>query len=38
FTLCVDKIQSDPFAPPSRFHVVVPGATAAFPPESRSTK
>ena len=34
FTLYVDKIQSDPFAPPSRCHLRVPMATAGFPPDT----
>lgn len=38
FMLCVDKIQADPFAAPSRFHVVVPGPVAGFPAEAFSTK
>ncbi|CAN0525809.1 unnamed protein product, partial [Laminaria digitata] len=38
FTLCVDKIQADPFAAPSRFHVVLPGNVGGFPAESFSTK
>lgn len=38
FMLSVDKIQADPFAAPSRFHVVVPGAVAGFPAEAFSTK
>lgn len=38
FMLCVDKIQADPFAAPSRLHVVVPGRVAGFPAESFSTK
>ncbi|CAM9766723.1 unnamed protein product [Scytosiphon promiscuus] len=38
FVLGVDKIQADPFAAPSRFHVVVPGAVAGFPAEAFSTK
>jgi hypothetical protein len=31
FTLHVDKIQADPFAPPSRCHVRVPASLARFP-------
>ncbi|KAJ1465513.1 hypothetical protein T484DRAFT_1864544 [Baffinella frigidus] len=31
-TLFVDKIQSDPFAPPSRCHLRVPQSVARFPP------
>ncbi|CAM9451819.1 unnamed protein product, partial [Ectocarpus sp. 12 AP-2014] len=38
FMLCVDKIQADPFAAPSRLHVVVPGKVAGFPAEAFSTK
>ncbi|CAM9223865.1 unnamed protein product [Pylaiella littoralis] len=38
FMLCVDKIQADPFAAPSRLHVVVPGPVAGFPAEAFSTK
>lgn len=38
FMLCVDKIQADPFAAPSRLHVVVPGRVAGFPAEAFSTK
>jgi hypothetical protein len=30
-TLFVDKIQADPFAPPSRCHLRVPAAVARFP-------
>ena len=33
FTLICDKVQSDPFAPPSRFRVRVPRAVADFPPD-----
>ena len=36
FTLYVDKIQSDPFAPPSRCHLRVPMSTARFPPDTFS--
>jgi hypothetical protein len=36
FTLFIDKIQSDPFAPPSRCHLRVPMSTARFPPDSYS--
>lgn len=36
FTLNVDKIQSDPFAPPSRCHLRVPMTTARFPPDTFS--
>jgi hypothetical protein len=36
FTLFVDKIQSDPFAPPSRCHLRVPMTTAKFPPDTFS--
>lgn len=37
FRLSVDRCQSDPFAPPTRMHVVLSGAVAGFPPESYST-
>jgi len=37
FRLSVDRAQSDPFAPPTRMHVVVAGDVANFPPESYST-
>jgi len=32
FSLYIDKIQADPFAPPSRCHVRVPQGVARFPP------
>ncbi len=32
FSITCDKVQSDPFAPPSRFRVSVPLAVADFPP------
>ncbi|PSR15813.1 ATPase [filamentous cyanobacterium CCP3] len=31
FTLCIDHVQGDPFAAPSRVRVVVPQAVAGFP-------
>ena len=34
FTLVCDKVQSDPFAPPSRFRVKVAREAAGFPPDS----
>ena len=34
FTVFIDKIQSDPFAPPSRCHLRVPMGTARFPPDT----
>ena len=34
FTLVIDHVQSDPFAPPSRLRALVPGRVAAFPPET----
>ena len=34
FTLTCDKVQSDPFAPPSRFRVRVARAASNFPPDS----
>ncbi|HZU05404.1 MAG TPA: ABC-ATPase domain-containing protein [Chloroflexota bacterium] len=37
FTLVIDHVQSDPFAPPSRLRALVPGRVAAFPPETYST-
>eukprot|EP00624_Nannochloropsis_granulata_P005967 evm.model.NODE_42480_length_25745_cov_44.081219.3 len=37
FRLSVDRCQSDPFAPPTRMHVVLSGGVAGFPPESYST-
>ncbi len=33
FTLSIDHIQRDPFAPPSRFKAIVPQGVARFPPE-----
>jgi predicted ABC-class ATPase len=33
YTLIVDHVQADPFAPPSRVRVVVPKKIAGFPPE-----
>ena len=38
FTLVVDRAQSDPYAPPSRMHVVVPAAVAGLPADLYSTK
>ena len=38
FTLTVDRVQSDPFAPPSKMHVNVPAASARMPPDSHATK
>ena len=35
FTLCIDKVQSDPFAPPSNFRVVIANS---FPEELYSNK
>lgn len=32
YTLCVDWVQGDPFASPSRCRVLVPAAAAALPP------
>ena len=31
YVLCVDHVQSDPFAPPSRFHLELPSATTGLP-------
>jgi predicted ABC-class ATPase len=31
FTLCIDHVQGDPFAAPSRVHIEVDGQTAGFP-------
>ena len=33
FTLAIDSVQSDPFAPPSRLRVLIPPAVAALPEE-----
>lgn len=33
FTFCIDRVQSDPFAPPSACRVLVPLETADIPPE-----
>lgn len=33
FTFCIDRVQSDPFAPPSACRVLVPLETAEIPPE-----
>ncbi len=38
FELVVDHIQGDPFAAPSRFHVLVPQGVADFPPETFSNR
>ncbi|KAG5176854.1 hypothetical protein JKP88DRAFT_350965 [Tribonema minus] len=38
FALAVDKVQADPFAAPSRFHVTLPAAAAGFPQEARSSR
>jgi hypothetical protein len=38
FTLAIDHVQSDPFAPPSRCHVFVPMGVACFPPGCLSDK
>ncbi|CDJ37804.1 hypothetical protein, conserved [Eimeria tenella] len=37
FTLYLDKVQSDPFAPPSRFRLRLPQAHAQFPPHLYSS-
>jgi predicted ABC-class ATPase len=37
FTLFVDHIQSDPFAPPSHFRAQIPHTAAQFPPETYAT-
>ncbi|MFP5021820.1 ABC-ATPase domain-containing protein [Pseudonocardia phyllosphaerae] len=37
FVLEIRRIQSDPFAPPSRLRVRMPGTTAQFPPELYAT-
>ncbi|WP_022853447.1 ABC-ATPase domain-containing protein [Thermodesulfatator atlanticus] len=31
FLLCIDKVQSDPFAPPSLMRVKIPSASAGYP-------
>ncbi|MFQ5588392.1 MAG: ABC-ATPase domain-containing protein [Nitrospiria bacterium] len=31
YTLCIDYVQGDPFATPSRFRIIVPQETAQFP-------
>ncbi len=31
YTLCIDHVQSDPFAAPSRLHVEIPAAVAGMP-------
>lgn len=38
FSLYVDKVQADPFANPSAFHVIIPPAIAGFPRELHATK
>eukprot|EP00900_Chrysochromulina_parva_P001981 jgi/Chrpa1/11784/Chrysochromulina_OHIO_Genome00014237-RA len=38
FTLCIDHVQSDPFAPPSQCHVRVPLVLAGFPPSTLTPK
>jgi predicted ABC-class ATPase len=38
FTLIVDRVQSDPFAPPSKFRVKIPQSIAAFPAELYQNK
>lgn len=38
FTLVVDRIQSDPFAPPSNFRAKIRHEVAKFPPETYCTK
>ena len=38
FIFCLDRAQSDPFALPSKAHVVVNNQVAAFPPEAYSNK
>ena len=37
FTLYIDHVQGDPFAPPSRFRVRVPANKAGFPPDMYKT-
>jgi predicted ABC-class ATPase len=34
FTLCIDHVQGDPFAAPSRLRVMVPQRTAGYPPDT----
>ena len=38
FTLFIDHVQGDPFAPPSRVRVQVELRKAGFPPDTYSTK
>ncbi len=38
FTLFIDHVQSDPFAPPSRIRVQIEHRKAGFPPDTYSTK
>ncbi|RUS19359.1 hypothetical protein BC937DRAFT_87611 [Endogone sp. FLAS-F59071] len=38
FTLCIDHVQSDPYAPPSRIRVRVPQAIAKFPQDLYASK
>lgn len=38
YVLCVDWVQGDPFASPSRCRVVVPAGTAALPPQLISSR
>lgn len=38
FELCIDHVQGDPFAEPSRMRVAVPAGNAGFPPETWSDK
>lgn len=38
FTLYIDKVQQDPFAPPSRIRVQIPQKEAKFPQDLFSTK
>jgi len=38
YTLCVDWVQGDPFASPSRCRVVVPAGVAALPPQLISSR
>jgi predicted ABC-class ATPase len=38
WTLCIDHVQGDPFAPPSRCRLRLPLAVAGFPPASLTPK
>ena len=38
FRLFIDKVQSDPFAPPSRVRVVVPREVLSLPPDTYSSE